>query len=210
MNNEIILICSHCGNKTPHLIKTQISSHEEVYDSNGECLGEIKTYYYLTECKTCNGISLFSDWEASDNPGDLQKASQLYPPPRELGEAIPKEIRKSYEEARKVEKISANAFAVLIRRSLELLCRDQKAKGNNLKEQIADLSERGIIPNKLVEMAETLRFIGNIGAHEIEVDIDQTETRAIDDFLVAMLEYVYVAPNKIKNFKDTIAKKSNK
>jgi len=59
-------------------------------------------------------------------------------------------------------------------------------------------------------MAETLRFIGNIGAHEIEVDIDQTETRAIDDFLVAMLEYVYVAPNKIKNLKDSISKKSKK
>jgi hypothetical protein len=164
----------------------------------------------LTECKTCNGISLFSDWEASGNPGDLQKASLLYPAPRELGEAIPKEIRKSYEEAKKVEKISPNAFAVLLRRSLELLCRDQKAKGKNLKEQIADLSKMGLIPNTIVEMAETLRFIGNIGAHEIEVDIDQGETSAIDDFLVAMLEYVYVAPNKITKLKDSISKKSKK
>src|SRR4030043_1210772 len=121
MNNEIILICSHCGNRTPHVIKTQTSSREEVFDINSEPLGEIENYYYLTECKTCNGICLFSDWEASDNPGDLQKATLLYPTPRALGEAIPKEIRKSYEEARKVEKISPNAFAVLIRRSLELL-----------------------------------------------------------------------------------------
>jgi hypothetical protein len=210
MNDEIILICSHCGNKAPHVMKTQISSREVVFDMNSEPLGEIENYFYLTECKTCNGICLYSDWEASDNPGDLQKASLLYPAPRALGEAIPKEIRKSYEEARKVEKISPNAFAVLIRRSLELLCKDQKAKGNNLKEQIADLSAKGIIPTTLVEMAETLRFIGNIGAHKIEVDIDLEETSAIDDFLVAMLEYVYVAPNKIKKLRESISKKSEK
>jgi len=138
----------------------------------------------------------------------FKKATLLYPAPRALGEAIPKEIRKSYEEARKVEKISPNAFAVLIRRSLELLCKDQKAKGNNLKEQIADLSERGIIPKPLVAMAETLRFIGNIGAHKIEVNIDLEETSAIDDFLVAMLEYVYVAPDKIKKLRDSISMKS--
>ncbi|MDO8886181.1 DUF4145 domain-containing protein [Candidatus Oleimmundimicrobium sp.] len=210
MNNEIILICSYCGNKTSHFVKTQISSQEEIYGSNGECLGKIDTYYYLTECKTCNGISLFSDWEGSGNTGDLRNASQLYPSSRELGKAIPEEIRKSYEEAKKVEKLSPNAFVVLLRRSLELLCRDQKAKGRNLKEQIADLSKMGLIPNTIVEMAETLRFIGNIGAHEIEVDIDQAEISAIDDFLVAMLEYVYVAPNKITKLKDSISKKSRK
>ena len=96
MNNELILICSHCGNRTPHVIKTQTSSREEVFDINNEPLGEIENYYYLTECKTCNGICLFSDWEASDNPGDLQKASLLYPAPRALGEAIPKEIREKF------------------------------------------------------------------------------------------------------------------
>lgn len=207
MNNEVILTCSYCGNKTPHVIKTEISSSEKIYDFNGESLGEMETYYYLTECKTCKGISLYGDWEASDDPGNLREAKLLYPAPRKLGEAIPKEIRKSYEEAKKIEKISPNAFAVLIRRSLELLCRDQKAKGNNLKEQIADLSERGLIPNTLVEMAETLRFMGNIGAHKIESNIDQTEISAIDDFLIAMLEYVYVAPHKIKKFKDSISKK---
>jgi hypothetical protein len=79
-----------------------------------------------------------------------------------------------------------------------------------LKEQIGNLSEMGLIPNTIVEMAETLRFIGNIGAHEIEVDIDQAETSAIDDFFVAMLEYVYVAPNKITKLKDSISKKSKK
>jgi len=208
MSNESIVICPHCGNKTPHVIKAQTSSPEEVYDTHGEFVGEIENYYYLTECKTCKSICLFTDWEASDNPGNLTEATLLYPSKRKLGEAIPHEINKSYEEAKKVENISPNAFAVLIRRSLELLCRDQKAKGNNLKEQIADLSSRGVIPNTLVEMADTLRFMGNIGAHEIEFDFDKSEIHAIDDFLVAMLEFVYVAPNKIKNLRDSISKKS--
>jgi hypothetical protein len=210
MNNESIVTCPHCGNKTLHVIKVQTSSSEELYDTHGEFVGEIDNYYYLTECKTCKGICLFTDWAASTNPGNLAEATLLYPSKRKLWETIPSEINKSYEEAKKVEKISPNAFAVLIRRSLELLCRDQKAKGSNLKEQIADLSFKGIIPNTLVEMADTLRFMGNIGAHEIEFDFDESEIQAIDDFLVAMLEFVYVAPNKIKNLRDSISKKSNK
>lgn len=210
MSSESIITCPHCGNKTPHVIKTHTSSSEKVYDTHGEFMGEFENYFYLTECKTCKDICLFTDWEASENPGDLAEATLLYPLKHKLGETIPSEISKSYEEAKKVEKISPNAFAVLIRRSLELLCRDQKAKGNNLKEQIADLSAKGIIPNTLVEMADTLRFIGNIGAHEIEFDFDKSEIHAIDDFLVAMLEFVYVAPNKIKNLRDSISKKSKK
>ena len=210
MSNESIATCPHCGNKTSHVVTSQTSSREKVYDTNGEFIGEFDNYFYLTACKTCNEICLFSDWELSDNPGNLNEAVPFYPYKRKLAEAVPKEIRKSYEEAKKVEKISPNAFAVLTRRSLELLCKDQKAKGNNLKEQISDLSAKGNIPSTLIEMADTLRFLGNIGAHEIEFDFEKSETQAMDDFLVAMLEYVYVAPNKIRNLLDSISKKSKK
>jgi hypothetical protein len=59
-------------------------------------------------------------------------------------------------------------------------------------------------------MADTLRFIGNISAHEMKISLEKLETKAMDDFLLAVLEYVYVAPNKIRKFKDSITKMMKK
>jgi hypothetical protein len=146
----------------------------------------------------------------SDNPGELKTANLLYPHERKLDSAIPEIIKKSFEEAKRVERISPNAFAVLVRRSLELLCKDQNAKGTNLKNQISDLCSRGVIPETLMEMANTLRFLGNLGAHEIDFDFERQETQAMQDFLVAMLEYVYVAPGRIKSLQESIEKKTKK
>jgi hypothetical protein len=61
-----------------------------------------------------------------------------------------------------------------------------------------------------MEMANTLRFLGNLGAHEIDFDFERQETQAMQDFLVAMLEYVYVAPGRIKSLQESIEKKTKK
>jgi hypothetical protein len=210
MSDECILICPHCGNETPHTIKARVTSEADAYDSDGEFLFTYEDYYYLTCCGTCKGVSIYTDWEMSDKAGELKSANLLYPHEPKLDQTIPEIVKKSFEEARRVERISPNAFAVLIRRSLELLCKDQNAKGTNLKDQISDLSNRGVIPQTLMKMANTLRFVGNLGAHEIDFDFERQETQAMEDFLLAMLEYVYVAPSRIKSLEVSISKKTKK
>lgn len=207
---EHIVRCPHCGNETPHIVEAQTSSNEELFDSDGELMGGFENYFYLSRCATCKNISLFSDWELSTKPGSLKEATLLYPSKRKIDDIVPKAIKDSFEEAKKVEKISPNAFAILIRRSLELLCKDQKAKGGNLKEKINDISLKGIIPATLTEMAEALRFLGNLGAHDIEFNFEREETQAMEDFLVAMLEYVYVAPDRIRKLTESVNKKTTK
>jgi hypothetical protein len=91
-----------------------------------------------------------------------------------------------------------------------LLCKDKSAVGNNLKDQIDDLAAKNIIPLTLSQMGHTLRTLGNIGAHASEYKLDITEVRAMRDFIVAMLEYVYVAPAKLENLRGSIKTKGNK
>ncbi|ANH81188.1 hypothetical protein A8C56_09515 [Niabella ginsenosidivorans] len=205
---ELILACSHCGNKAGHFLLCEAESTSTGYNTvNPFETIEIECSYYLTRYKTCGGISLFYDTEFDEHPGYITEATLCYPVIRTLTDHIPIQIQQTYNEALKVEKVSFTAFSLLIRKSLELLCKDQKAAGRNLKEQITDLATKNIIPANLAKMADALRTLGNIGAHDVSYQIDIEEVRAMKDFLIAMLEYVYVAPSKIEALKKSIDRK---
>ena len=209
MKKEKITICPHCGNRTPQDILANITNNEPLFANDGEYVGSYENYYYLTKCKTCNDISLFADWEINEAAGNLDQAGILYPSNKKFYGDLPSALEHSYNEAKKVEKVSPTAFAILIRRALEFLCKDKKATGRNLKNKIEDLGKKGIIPKTLAEMADALRFLGNVGAHASDYKIDNSEVKSIDEFFIAMLEFVYIAPAKIENLKKRIQEKKN-
>ncbi len=57
------------------------------------------------------------------------------------------------------------AAAIMVRRTIEEICADQKAEGNNLKQRIEALSTIITIPKALVEAMDHLRLLGNDAAH---------------------------------------------
>lgn len=201
---EFTLECSHCGNRTILEVKAELTQKDEIEAWDGALI-EIEGYYYLAQCRTCSGVSLFYDWEIDGEPGNLKEAKRLYPKVRDL-RGVPKAIHDSYKEAKRVEKHSPTAFAILIRKSLEYLCKEQSAEGKNLKEQIDDLAKKGIIPATLARMASALRYFGNIGAHSSDIKIGAQEARTMDDFFVAVIEYVYIAPEKLEKLKKSLEK----
>lgn len=195
--------CPHCGNKTPQLVKFEITSTEDVSFTDGS-IYPLKIYYFLVQCKTCEKISLYSNWEIADDPYYLEDALCLYPKIEKISSIIPDIIRRSYNEAKKVEKISPTAYAILIGKSIECLCEDKKAEGNNLKNKLDDLAKKGIIPKTLLKMGHSVRLLRNISAHPSDYDITSEEVKIISDFFVAVIEYVYVAPEKIKNLEEKL------
>jgi hypothetical protein len=201
-----IAVCPHCGNKTTLVILRQTESIETFYNpENPSETDEITSYYYLVKCKTCKGISLYTD---IDGMGLFPDTTHLcYPKPPRLGEGIPKAISALFEEALKIENLSPEAFVMLIRKVLEHICKDQKAKGKNLKEQIQSLGRQGIIPSTLLQMSEVLRLIGNIGAHDVTYKIDFLETQEIKNFIIVILEYVYILPAKVNKLNESIERK---
>ena len=65
-------------------------------------------------------------------------------------------------------------------------------------------SER--IPKTLAEMAHHLRQLRNIGAHLTEEEIRTEDVPVIIDFVEAILEYLYVAPSKIRAVQERLAR----
>jgi hypothetical protein len=89
----------------------------------------------------------------------------------------------------------------MCRRSLQVSCDKEKAKGNDLFKQIDDLASNQRITAPLKEMAHRIRLLGKRGAHGDYSDIDSTidKSDAIDaiTFMRHYLEHVYILPAKL-------------
>ncbi len=205
-DTEYLRICPHCGNKTILELKSTIIEVDTVKPFGDDGPSElINIQSYVLQCRTCGEVSLYRDWNFQDEPTDVYAAKQLYPGEKNLVD-VPQAIRDSYFEAKKVEKNSPTAFAVLIRRALEYLCKDKEASGRNLKEQIDDLALKEVIPKTLARMAGALRYFGNLGAHSTDTKIGIQEAEMMDDFFIAVIEYVYIAPGKLKKLEESLKK----
>lgn len=182
---EQIVTCPHCGNETTHEIISEVESSERAYSTlNDDEFIDLDVKYYLTRCKTCFCISLFWDSEVDEHQGRLEEATICYPKQKYFGDEVPESIIKTYEEAKRIKHISPTSFAVMIRRGLEFLCLDKRATGRTLNKQLENLSKTGVIPQTLFEMVDTIRFLGNQGAHATVYKIGTTEYKQWTIFLL--------------------------
>ena len=197
--------CSHCGNNTTQLL---LYTHEceeiiSIDHEGGEHDESFPLMYYLTVCETCNHPILYAEVLWGTDEKDLQNSILLWPKQKVLSEKIPQKIRNYYEEAIKIKKITPGAFAGQIRKCLEALCDDRKIKQGYLSDRLKELSNKGEIPKHLTEMADILKYFGNIGVHSNETNISSLPVDTIDDFFTAIIEYVYGFPSRIEEIKQS-------
>jgi hypothetical protein len=124
----------------------------------------------------------------------------LYPTETKKVEGLP----RAYAAASAVKGIEAHAFAVLLRRLLEMICLDKGAQGRSLFEQLKFLAQTGVIPQQLSDIANGLRNFGNIGTHAAGVQLSENEVPVIDALCRAILEYVYGAPHLVALAQQTL------
>ena len=196
-----VLYCPHCGNRAPQrLIHTQ-KYLEKAWSSHDGFEDEHFWSTFVAVCETCGHVLLY------DNPGDqfndneFQHGDLIYPKSGKLHSSVPKNIAEVYEEAFRIKAIAPNAFAVQIRRALEAICEDRGATKGNLQSRLSQLTEKGDIPPVLSEVSDVLRLLGNIGAHAVKESVHPLQAFALDDFFRAIVEYVYIAPNKLNDLK---------
>lgn len=84
----------------------------------------------------------------------------------------------------------------MVRKTLEELCIDRGALGANLKQRIASLREKVVLPQELLDGTDDLRLLGNDAAHiesqtfsqigeeEVEISIEFTK-----EVLKAVFQY---------------------
>ena len=103
-------------------------------------------------------------------------------------ENIPERIKSTFQEALSCHASGSYvASAIMVRRTLEEICEDKQAQGNNLKARITDLEKKIVVPKELLDAMDELRLLGNDAAHieakqfdnissvELEVAIELTK-----------------------------------
>ncbi len=97
-----------------------------------------------------------------------------------------------------------DAAAVMARSSLQAALREQEAQGANLKQEIADLASRGLLPPLMKDWADTLRELGNDSAHPKpgQPPTDPKDAKDVSQFLDFLLEYLYSLPHQIKQYRE--------
>jgi hypothetical protein len=108
---------------------------------------------------------------------------------------LPTSVLAAFEEA-----ISCHAnrcftaAAIMVRKTLEELCVDRQAKGNNLKERIRALGTKAVLPQELLDGLDDLRLLGNDAAHIESQEfnkVGQEEVEVGMEFAKEVLKAVY-------------------
>ncbi len=211
--NEIrnIAFCAHCGNTAPQKLVLNHSCREDGYNNEGiRSEGEIPVEYYVAVCETCNAILLYYDFGGTLDEKDFTSSDLVYPKKNEMDASVPASVKSCYSEADRIKNLAPNAYAVLIRRALEAICDDRSVGKGSLQQRLQILAERGELPANLVEMTTVLRLLGNIGAHGVTQGVTVPDAWAMDGFFWAIIEYVYIAPKRLKEFRRSLEKRKFK
>lgn len=127
--------------------------------------------------------------------------------------AIPRVIVETFEEALLCHQVGADtAAAMMIRRTLEELCQDRGATGDNLKQRIGVLGKQITVPQELLDAAEELRLLGNDAAH-IEArdfaEIGNEELEVAIEFTKDLLRSTYQMADLLSRLRKLKEKKTH-
>lgn len=202
--------CPHCGNRAPQKLLYRHHCSEIAWimrdEEDKDEESPLDAVYFIATCETCRGILLYASFDSYPEDEQFHLTRLVWPESGVSHEFIPEKVSNIYDEAERIKNIAPNAFAVQIRRALEAVCEDRGAKSNVLQAMLKELSDRGEIPPVLAEMTDVLRLLGNIGAHAADQSVRPSQVYALDEFFRAVVEYVYVAPSKLKEFRARLAK----
>lgn len=209
-SSKIILTCGHCGNTTAFTVAAE-GFRPNTIDANDAETTTWTTWRVLL-CSTCSQPTLERDESRvpggpnGKRPPRGSSPELLYPVPERLSVSLPAQIGKMYQETLRVEKHSPRACAMMAGLTLEAVCQHEQARGSTLSERLNHLVASERIPSTLAEMAHQLRHLRNMGAHLTEEEILPEYVPIIIDFVEAILEYLYVAPAKIRAVQERLGK----
>lgn len=200
-----VLYCPHCGNTSVHTLLLNQPYREKYYGLTDGSLSIMGATYSVVKCETCSEVLVYSCTDdAPEDSQDTPYGTLMYPIfPGEM-KGVPETVRQIYEETARVQNISPIAFVVLARRLLEEICLDKNAQKRNLADSLKELVFRGELPPVLADASDLIRFIGNAGAHASKIKVTVPQTWAVRDFIKVIIEYLYVAPHKINDFKSRL------
>lgn len=200
-----VAFCPHCGNKAPQKLVYSNQYLSYGFDMQGnKTADDMPAAYFVAECETCHEILVYLAEAYIPEKNQFSDIGLIWPDPGYLGKGVPESIREIYKEAIRIINLAPNAFAVQIRRALEALCDDRGENKGSLYDRLKGLVKKNEIPPVLSEMSHVIRLIGNVGAHGKDQNVKPGHVGIINEFFRTIIEYVYIAPQKVEQLKEQI------
>lgn len=206
--------CYHCGNQGLMRIEGEFSRKEggPICDDSGAVIDYDpveKVTWQLLSCPVCNDVTLYKE-VFNEEYGYQDVAEQCYPQiTGQYDDFIPEHIKSAYEAALKVKNIDAPLCLIGLRRVLEAICKEKGAEGKDLSNMVKDLIDKKILPDMLDDACWVVRQLGNSAAHADQTDFYKYEVERATEFVGAIIEYLYVLPDRISRFKHRVENKLN-
>ena len=203
--------CSNCNNET----LMEIHARNKI--ENGDLFGD--SYYYdeqiVLKCPSCRNYNIINAyWDSSYGKvterkkyeviycGDNVYQTILYPVVSELSNGangiVPNDILKSFRKSLELKSVDSDSCLVKLRKTLELICNDKNVIGHNLNDKLKKLFELGILPSTLKSASNITRKLGNMGAHESDIEISTTELSSTIKLVEYIIQYIYILPKEIE------------
>lgn len=216
LKEKVAVRCRHCARLVATNVEGEVHFEPSGLDQYERDFNISR--FILSKCPACWKPLLLSQYgfyhpDGDEGVEDYAEPDVLYPPLRELGTEVPVNLTKSYQEALKCfhDGGTYTACAIVCRRTLDGLCRDQGATKNGLQEALVELKEKGILePNIHAWADHILRILGNDAAHDVNVEITKDDASDALEFTRAILEYVYVFKAAYARFTERHPEHENK
>lgn len=192
------MVCPHCyipALQTDH-------GHAYVPKDDPEDPFQFDREYILLQCQNCREASLQvrEIWWLNTPGPEVPKFA--FPPQRELSTEIPESLRREFNEAQTCLNAKAyTATVVMVRRTLEGVCRDNGITERVLAKGIKAMEETGLIDRTLAEWADGLRVLGNQGAHFTGTQVSPQDAVDAVTFAEALVDQIYVLRRRFAEFK---------
>jgi len=208
-DESFVLRCGHCGNTTAFYERAEYHYDERIYDNDNDGNPIYWGHYVvkrvewrILQCPACKNPTLHQLLGPGDEHGgwdDEPSETVLYPIEKVIPKDIPKDIATVYSEALRLSQLSPSACAVMMGRTLEVICQHEGAVDGTLHARLQQLATSGRIPETLGKMALQLKEIRNLGAHADATgdEVQGSDIPVIRDYMDAILEYLFVAPARI-------------
>jgi len=204
----VIEECRFCGNKTKLDIVAEYSKSDEVSYNDEIENRDVEewisnTDWMIVKCCVCNQISIATDYiDRNLVQVDQSYFSIVYPHRTYSSYHMPENIYKAYEVALKARYLDGSLCLLSLRRTLEIICKQQGETSGNLVRKIENLANKGILPSVLKDASDIVRDLGNAAAHGDNVEFSNSKVNQMIRFVESIIEYIYILPEKIKKLQN--------
>lgn len=201
-------ICKECNRETSHQIISSYCEHGHEDHGYGNYV-DWTVKNQIIQCLGCEDVSFrisstcSEDYDYDVNGKPYHYETTKYYPSRFEGlkainiYLLPDEVQSIYQETILAIENEQNILAGIgIRALIETICKNQRAEGKDLFQQINSLHEKSIVTKEGVDTLHKLRVLGNKAAHEVQAHNKEQLSLAIQ-IIEHMLDGTYIIPDKV-------------